>query len=1073
MRLGDMWRANSSNPAIARRASINWIMLIYFASGACSLIDEVVWVRLLKLTLGNTVYAASIVVSVFMGGLALGALIMARYSDRVRRRLRLYALLETLVTISALSIPFALKLVDTVYVWFYRTYQPSHTQLLIVQVIISTAILLVPSMLMGSTLPLLGRFVTALEKEAGHLVGKLYALNTFGAATGCFLAGFVLIRALGVMGSLYTAAALNLLVAFGGWFLSRFSSITVERKVEPAVVESPKVISARPADGRFYLLIVALFMSGLISIGYELLWMRSIVHLLGGFTYVFSAVLTIYLLGNVIGAGIGSRLARRLKTPAAGFAVTLSLLGLCGIFYLPLMILWTSKILPNVSSVLDAIYSWSPALKYTIGPLVQSAFLFLLPAIIMGIGFPIALQAWANHLHKVGRSTGTAYGANTIGAVIGGIVTGFVLIPLMGVQLSISILGLIGLWIAGVMCMSFARGLKAIRRFALLALAIILTIITAKTPSDLFNTVINASPFIPPNYELLSVKEGITTTVSVHRDSIKDTLQMYSSGQALAGEDLATRTDQKMLGHLGVLLNVGTQKVLTIGFGSGETTSCLAQHNLERVDCVEIAPEVVDVAIQFFRHMNLGDKLNDEINMIYMDAKNYIHLTDNKYDVIVNDSIHPRHFAENASLYAKEFFERAKECLNDNGILLMWVPYYVMPISALNSIVGTFLDVFPYVTLWYPNNYHVNYFWIVGSKQQQYYSPKHIGNEMLKEGVRKSLSEINIHNGMDVLICYIADENDLSKHIVDFSINSDYWPFVEFTTDGDTPLKQIFRQFVLDVRSDSVYKHIDWTGFSLEEKEKWLTDYQQLYKASTYLLMSYGSTDYLDKLKYIMDGLGVLPDNPALLHARTEAEKKLFSNSVKMILSGNPNDALALANQILKIHPQSATAWMIRSGAMQGGGNMKKALIAARRAVELAPDNADARFNLGFILFRVGQFGDAIKEYKESLRLKPDQSSVLEMLAQVLTIDKKADFYNPSEAVRLAERACELTGYKKVQILDTLAGAYAAAGRFPEAIVTAEKALKLASSTGQKKMAEHISNRLLLFKAGRSLEQRR
>ena len=121
-----MWRVNSSAPPIARRACVNWIMLIYFASGACSLIDEVVWVRLLKLTLGNTVYATSIVVSVFMGGLALGAMIMGRYSDSVRRRLRLYALLETLVTISALALPWWLKQADTVYVWFYRAYHPTH-----------------------------------------------------------------------------------------------------------------------------------------------------------------------------------------------------------------------------------------------------------------------------------------------------------------------------------------------------------------------------------------------------------------------------------------------------------------------------------------------------------------------------------------------------------------------------------------------------------------------------------------------------------------------------------------------------------------------------------------------------------------------------------------------------------------------------------------------------------------------------------------------------------------------------------------------------------------------------------
>jgi spermidine synthase len=1046
-------------------------MLIYFASGVCALIDEVVWVRLLKLTLGNTVYATSIVVSVFMGGLALGALIMGRFADRIAGRLRLYALLETIITISALSLPFALKFVDTFYVWFYRTYGPSHTQLLFVQVIISAAILLVPSILMGSTLPLLGRFITALEKEAGHLVGKLYALNTLGAAAGCFLAGFVLIRALGVMGSLYTAAALNLLVAFGGWLLSRFPGAAVEQKVEPLAVERPDVISAKPPLGRFYLLIAAFFMSGLISIGYELLWMRSIVHLLGGFTYVFSAVLTIYLLGNVIGAGIGSRIVRRLKRPAVGFAVTLSLLGLCGIFYLPLMILWISKVLPYVNQALKAMCSLMPFPSYIIGILVQSVFLFLVPAVIMGIGFPIALQAWANYMHRVGRSTGTAYGANTIGAVVGGIATGFVLIPLLGVQISISILGLAGMWIAGVMCLLFARGSKVLSRLALLGLAVIFTVVTARTPSHLFNTVVRMNPHFPEAQILLAVEEGVTTTVSVHKYLQDGALELCTSGEAIAGNRYGTRTDQKMLGHLCVLLNANAKKVLSVGFGSGETTACLATHRLDSVDCVEIAPEVVKVALKFFSHINLGDRLNDEINMIYMDAKNYLHLTDKSYDAIVNDSIHPRLFAENASLYTKEYFESVKERLNEDGLLVCWIPVYDMPVSVLNSIVGTMMDVFPHVTLWYPNHYHVNYFWLVGSQQQQYFSLRHIENELLKEGVRNSLSEIDVNDSMDVMAYYVCDENDLRKHLISYATNSDYHPFIEFATDSKTPVLELLRQLVVNVRSNSVYGHIDWTGFSQEQKDKWLADYQQLYMASTYLLMAYTTEDNLLQLKYSVDGLAILPDSPGLLHSREEAEKLLFSSSVGMILSGNLDKALALANEILKVYPQSATAWMIRSGAMQGGGNMEKALIAAQQAVVLAPDSADAHLNLGFILFRVKQFDKAVTEYRESLRLKPDQSSVLEMLAEVLIIDEKADFYNPTEAVRLAERACELTGYENVQLLDTLASAYAAAGRLPDAIAAAEKALDLASSASQKEMAERISNRLLLFKAARTPSQ--
>ena len=147
----------NGDQAPSSNSAVKWVLLIYFCSGMCSLIDEVVWVRLLKLKLGNTVYASSIVVSVFMGGLALGALIMGRYADRVKNRLRLYALLEICATISALSFPFALRTVDNFYKWVFLALNPSPAILCLFQALISAAILMIPAMMMGSTLPLLGR----------------------------------------------------------------------------------------------------------------------------------------------------------------------------------------------------------------------------------------------------------------------------------------------------------------------------------------------------------------------------------------------------------------------------------------------------------------------------------------------------------------------------------------------------------------------------------------------------------------------------------------------------------------------------------------------------------------------------------------------------------------------------------------------------------------------------------------------------------------------------------------------------------------------------------------------------
>jgi spermidine synthase len=970
-----------------------------------------------------------------MAGLALGALIMGRFCDRIRHHLRLYALLETLVTISAVSLPWILKLTDRLYIWLYRSYTLDGWQLLMVQVVLSAAVLLVPSMLMGSTLPLLGRFVTGLEKQVGHLVGKLYALNTLGAAVGCLLAGFVLIREFGVMGTLYIAAILNMLVAFGGWFLSRRAPS--DSTAAPADLEQRPTPSAsgRLIKLRFSLLAVALFASGLISIGYELLWMRSIVHMLGGYTYVFSAVLTIYLLGNVIGAAIGSRLAKRRNMAAAGFAVTLCFLGLYGIIYLPVLIFWMSKLAVNVEDKFAWIQQISTGLSFAVAPLIHSLALFILPSILMGMGFPMALQAWANHVHKVGRSTGTAYGANTIGAVAGGIVTGFIFIPLLGVQTSFILLGLIGIWIAAALCFSFYIGAGTVRKFIMPAAAALLTTFTFLIPPDIFAAVVKISPDFPDS-NVLCVQEGITTTVSVHYIPADDSLQLASSGQSIAGDTLVERADQKLLGHFGILLNGRAAKVLSVGFGSGETTACLAQHNLDKVDCVEIAPEVVDVALRHFTHINLGDRLNEKVNMIFMDAKNYIHLTDAAYDAIVNDSIHPRDFAENASLYAKEYFQGAAERLNENGVMVSWVPVYHMPESAFVSIIGTLLDVFPNVTVWYPlMNPGSPFVLLVGSNQPQRFSPSHIEHELSKPGVRKSLSEIGVKDSVDVLSCYIGDRTDLRQVIGEFKINSDYTPFVEFTTDQETSPKQIFSRFIIPTRSNSIHPYIDWTLFDQEQKDEWIRRYTAAHKASDYLFMAVTATKSLDALKYSAQGLKIAPDHPGLLNLREHVSRLLYQRAAKLIAAGKTREAQMLTNQMLEILPDSAWAWMVRVNILMGKADLQGALRAARAAVKADPNNYEAHFRLGFVLFRIGLYKQAISAFQDVMRT--------------------ADASEHTNIIKLA------------QMVDMLAVAYAAAGRPDDAVGAAEKALEHAIATGRTDLIERARERLTTLNAAR------
>jgi len=951
---------------------VKWIMLIYFCSGVCSLIDEVVWVRLLKLTLGNTVYASSIVVSMFMAGLALGALVMSRYADRTTRPLRIYAFLEVIATVSALSLPWLLRVADGAYRWYFARMNPSPTHLLVVQAAVSAGILLLPAMVMGSTLPLLGRYVTTLQQRVGRLVGRLYALNTFGATVGCFLAGFVLIKAFGVMGALYIAAAVNLLVALGGWVLSRSHDAKPAPPEEPLAPPSAEPAGlTRYAGRKQYVLMLAFFLSGLVSIGYELIWMRSIIFMLGGFTYVFSAVLTIYLLGNVIGAWIGSRLSKRLTNPAVGFGISLACLGLLGVFYIPWMVTWNGSIASHVAAALSGLLS-RPGAKATFGPMLHSTALFLAPALTMGIGFPLALQAWSNFRHKVGQTTGTVYAVNTIGAVLGGVVTGFVLIPLLGVQLSIIVLGLGAIWLGVAMVQLFAVDIAVRQRIGCVVVAVVLTMMAVRIPPQLFTYQFIGSK----GRKLLAVKEGVTTTVSVHQNT-QGLRMLATSGIKVAGDARGVfRIPQKMLGHFGILLNSNTAQVLSVGYGAGETTACMSLHDLDRIECVEISPELVEMALKFFSHINLGDKLHEKVNMIYMDAKNYLHVTDNRYDLIVNDCINPKLFAGNASLYTIEYLRDALDHLNPGGMFATYLPVTEMPISCTNSVLGTICEVFPYVTVWFPTTAPSGYdFWyVVGSSQPQMFSPRYIDEQLSKQAVRKSAGLMNLVNSHYVLSCYIGDQDDLRRYLTNYTVNSDYRPFVEFASDDNEPRlvkKKWFAEFLAKVRRGGIGKHIDWTGMLPDQRDKWIQEHKAFYTASTWLLKSRVQENLLWQLANSYEALAAVPDHPGLIQQTDMALAQIFVRLGR----GLPVDvAMSEVDKALATAPEFGAGWVVKSWALQATGRMDEALDAAGKALQYLPGSVHVQDNMGRLLVNLGRIDEAVEHYRKAIELMPDKA---------------------------------------------------------------------------------------------------
>jgi predicted membrane-bound spermidine synthase/tetratricopeptide (TPR) repeat protein len=936
-------------------------MVIFFCSGMCSLIDEVVWFRLIKLTLGNTVFASSIVVSVFMGGLALGALVMSRFADRVARPLRLYALIEIAVALVTAVLPAALGAADGVYRLLFAKIESAPQALAAVQVLLSSAILLVPTMLMGSTLPLLGRFVTALEDSIGTRVGRLYAINTLGAATGCFLAGFVLMRVIGVVPTLYVAAFVNVLVAGAGWLLSRASEGS-PRSGEQALADTSTVAPVA-ADGFRWLLGAMFFASGCISIGYELIWMRSIVIPLGGFTYVFSAVLTIYLLGNVVGVWIGSSLLPKIRAVGLGAALCLTLLGICGIFFMPWFVGW-QKPLVDLSNIVLPPLTRHAGVGVAARPLLFCLVLFLLPAIIMGMGFPFSLEAWNRRNPQAGRTTGSVYGINTIGAICGGIITGFLLIPLLGSQRSIVGLGILGVACGAAGIQAFCAPGNRTRRIVYAVLSLSVVACGIMVPSDLFTKRIVSIDGL----QTLAVREGITATVSVTRRPADGALELTSDGIRIAGDDIH-RSAQQILGNMGVLLHPCASRVLSVGFGSGETVKCLSRYHLQKIDCVEIAPELIDLACRYFRHINRGDLKDSSVTLISMDAFNYMHVTPRTYDVIVNDANLPSH-SGCAPLFTKEHFQNCASRLNPRGLFITKLPLADISESTFNSILGTFLEAFPQVTLWFPSTRPYIFFYLIGSRQELLFSPANIDRMLCADTVRAASDFLRFHTSHDVLSCYIADRADLARYLTAYHCNTNNRPFVEFNLDSRPfPLRPFFRLFTNTVRGSTLYNHIDWSGFPVEKKRMWLADQRIVDTVTSYVLQSFGEEDRWQKLSICSQGLRLMPNSAVLLE-----EEENCLNEAKLLLDMN-NTAFVnnAARSMIVRDSSSAAGWILLSWALQSSDQISQAQAAAQTAVAKAPWSQAALDNYATFRLKEKAYNEAITLCDSAIRLAPDR----------------------------------------------------------------------------------------------------
>jgi spermidine synthase len=724
------------------------VFALFFLSGIAGLIYQVLWLRRLSIIFGVTVYAASTVLAAFMAGLAIGSLLAGRVLRRRIPALQAFGIAEVLVGVTGLASPVLLEAASAIYLALHRAAPDSLELLTVARLVCSFAILVVPTAMMGMTLPLLSAALTSSTSSSGSSVSLLYAVNTAGAMIGTLVTGFVLIPAIGIQRAFLIAAALNVIV--GGVSLlmnKRFAASSENHTVsDPSPEPGARSPSKPSVEGGLWIVVAV---SGFASLGLEILWFRLMLQFVIATTEAFTAMLATVLAGIAIGGFLASLLLRRARASLAHWLTLVQAgTGLAAVGSMSFL-LWTIA------------HGWK-----TTG-LWQAVILAIFPsALLMGVGFPLALgmatydQAASGA--AIGRRVGLMYALNVAGAIAGSLVAGFILLPWIGAMRAL--IAMAALYVASAALFAW----QTHNRRSWIAVALVLAAfipISARMP-DPFKVAIDR------RYgDLLREfwrDEGAQTAVSVRASRLQHVL--YLDGLHQANDQPAMVLLHRAIGHLPMVLHGSPREVLVVGMGGGATPGAVSQYPGARVQVVELSDSVRRAA-PLFAHVNYDLLNRPNVAIRIDDGRNFLALTGRRFDVITADIIQPGH-AGAGHVYSREYFALVRRALTDRGLALQWIGH--RPSVEYKLIMRTFLDVFPHATLWYDGNF------MVGALQPLSIDPASLDRLRSDPATREALDAVGL-TGFDVLRSwYTAGADEMRALVGDGPLLTDDRPLVEY-----------------------------------------------------------------------------------------------------------------------------------------------------------------------------------------------------------------------------------------------------------------------------------------------------
>src|SRR6478609_1109587 len=680
--------SRSSQPSGAQAPPISLTLSLFVLSGATGLIDQLCFSKYLSYIVGSTAYAVSAVLAAFMTGLAIGAHWGGRASLRVTRPLRAYGVLELIVALAVAATPFAFHFLTPLYATLARSMPSSLLALSVIRWLTALGLVVIPTMAMGATLPLLSRSFDTGETNAAatalreRRLGALYAINTLGGALGALGAAYLILPALGVDGTVFASAAGSALIAalaFG------FGSRLV---VEAPALQASGEHCVEPVPNERRSLFFLAFASGALVFAAEVVFTHLLALIIGNSAYAFGLILAAFLSCLFLGASRASWAQRRFGEASLPLGLAASGLGLC--VSLPL---WDK--LPYFFDNTGQVLTSFAAREATRG--IAAFLMLLVPTTLMGLTFPLLLQRVARYAN-VGAWVGRLTAVNTLGAVLGALLTGYLFLPWLGSQRALFAIALC-FALAALVVSGWAHGRA--RRFTLLGgvATLLLALVSPRWDLAMLTSGTNVyfDGYHAPD-KILMMREDVHGGVTTVTDTggVR-TLLTNGKFQGNTGWEMNA---QRFFAHYPSLFVKDYRDLLVIGLGTGTTLGTLAGYPWHKIDVAEISPSILFAAKTYFTGPNLGAADDPRVTIHHADGRNFLLVREQKYDLISME-LTSVWFAGAASLYSREFYRLIHERLKPGAVFQQWVQLHHVRVRDFATILNTLRRQFAHVTLFY------------------------------------------------------------------------------------------------------------------------------------------------------------------------------------------------------------------------------------------------------------------------------------------------------------------------------------------------------------------------------------